>query len=261
MLLLCIIFLLVTDFGKPKWELTVLLNNLFIIPLNYPMFLESKILTTPHWSLLPPAWSLGLELQAYILLPFVVFYRKSKMTLAGISLIVFFAANFNLLDTSLFGYRLLPGVFFIFILGSCIYKNVRSPQTADGFDRLFPKIALMLCAFGVVGVYLDGGMHRLFAIEVLFGTMISIPIVTFCARSRLKLPFDRLLGEMSYGIFLSHWLGIWVFHFLFPSSEVRTIEGLGFVLGFSSIATLAGIYLVENRFVRLRYQFTKTNPN
>lgn len=260
MLLLSTTFLLFTGYGNPAWNPTALLNNLLIIPLNYYMVWDSAILDSPHWCLLPPAWSLGLELQAYLLLPMIILYKRVKIVLAVLSLGVFFTANFAFIDTDYFGYRLLPGVFFIFILGSCLYKQNMKPDMADGFDKAFPKVCAALCILGVLGMYLDHGMHRLFAIEVLVGTLFSIVIISYFARSKRKLPLDKLLGDMSYGIFLSHFIGIWIANYIFPDLPVRSIGTFAIAFGFAVLASLAGVFLVENRFIRLRYKLTNSAP-
>jgi len=258
MLLLCIGFLLITDYGNPVWSPMALINNLIIIPLNYDPMWDSGILQSPRYTLLPTAWSLGLELQAYLLLPLIVFNRIAKIILAVISLAVFFAADFGFIDTVMYGYSLLPGVFFIFILGSCIYKRTKLPHIADRFDKLFPLVCQILCIIGVLGLYLDNSLHRFYALEVLVGTLCSVYIITHCAKSLRKFALDKALGDLSYGIFLSQYLGIWLAYYLNPAWSINTIELFTFVLSFSIIASLAGVFLVEKRFIAIRYKLTST---
>ncbi len=70
--LLTTIFLLVSGYGNPHFTLFNIFTNVTIIPLNFYMWIDNSILTEPKWWLIPPAWSLGTELQAYILLPLAI---------------------------------------------------------------------------------------------------------------------------------------------------------------------------------------------
>jgi peptidoglycan/LPS O-acetylase OafA/YrhL len=81
---LTIVFLVLTGFGNPVFDLTRLFNNVLLIPLNYFMFFDNSILQDPKIWLIPPAYSLGLELQAYFLLP-IIFLSKRIRCIAAIS--------------------------------------------------------------------------------------------------------------------------------------------------------------------------------
>lgn len=121
-LTLTIIFLLLTNYANPKYTLLNIFSNFTIIPLNYYMYLDNTVLQNPSWWLIPPAWSLGTELQAYILLSIVLIFRKLKYIFAILTIIIYTLANFNYLHPDHFGYRFIIGVFFIFLIGSSIQK-------------------------------------------------------------------------------------------------------------------------------------------
>jgi len=87
-------------------------NNLLVIPLNYFMFNGSDTFT-----LLPPAWSLAAEIQFYVLVPFLLTKTRRVALAWAASLAVFLAAQTPMLNTDVFGYRLLAGIGFVFICG------------------------------------------------------------------------------------------------------------------------------------------------
>jgi peptidoglycan/LPS O-acetylase OafA/YrhL len=87
--------------------------NALAIPLNFFQFgnLESCML-------IPPAWSLGLEITFYLVAPFFLLPPKTRWISLPASLLVFGAAYVGAIDSDMFGYRLLPGVLFIFLTGA-----------------------------------------------------------------------------------------------------------------------------------------------
>ena len=135
--LLTLAFIAITGFGKPKLTFLSLFNNALVIPLNYYIYFDNSILTEPKWWLIPPAWSLGAELQAYLVLPLVVYFRSMKIIFSISSFVVFSLACVGILHTEHFGYRLLPGVLFIFILGVTTCNNTHREGLSDLLINIF----------------------------------------------------------------------------------------------------------------------------
>jgi peptidoglycan/LPS O-acetylase OafA/YrhL len=108
-----------------------LIENVLILPLNFYMY---NGLAT--FLILPPTWSLGLELVFYLTFPFI-FFSRSKKIFSLLSCLVFIVAYLGIINTDIFGYRLLPGVLFIFITGSYIAeinKNQACNNHSCDFD-------------------------------------------------------------------------------------------------------------------------------
>jgi len=110
-LVITLLFLMFTGYADPRFSFFKLAGNFFVIPLNYYMVMDTTILTKPDWCLIPPAWSLGAELQAYILLPFILMNKKLKILLVLSSFTVYMLANLSIINPDYFGYRLVFGVF------------------------------------------------------------------------------------------------------------------------------------------------------
>ena len=69
-----------------------------------------------QYTLIPPAWSLGAEVQFYLLAPFLLIWPK-RLLLAGLlSLGVYLTALSGFINSDWYGYRLLPGVLMFFLL-------------------------------------------------------------------------------------------------------------------------------------------------
>ena len=207
-LTLTLVFLLVTSYANPDFSPLKILSNIAVIPLNYYMYLDSTVLTAPAWWLIPPAWSLGTELQAYLLFPLVLLFKRVRLLLALLSLVIYIAANLSLLHPDHFGYRFLAGVLFIFIAGSALHRG--STRSCDRFERFFPLFVwtLILCLLPLFA-YMDA-FSPTYTKETFAGLLIGLPLVFALARTPYRLPFDKTLGALSYAIFLTHFLSIWI---------------------------------------------------
>lgn len=239
-MVLTLLFLFVTDYGSPNYSLLKLMGNLLVVPLNYYMLIDTTILTDPSWWLIPPAWSLGVELQAYLLLPLIFEHRWLKRLLTLGSMGVYMAANLNYLNPDYFGYRLIPGVFFIFVAGASIQRRERLfPWAVWGMTAL---IALIFWRYGWLNTY---------ATETFLGILLGVPLLSFLSRFRPKPPLNALLGSLSYGIFLSHFLVVWWFDYLELSFPDGTFYA-GSVALVSILISFTGVYCLEKRVDAIR---------
>jgi len=153
------IFLLITDYGNPHFSLFNIFTNLTVIPLNYYMLLDNTILTNPSWWLIPPAWSLGTELQAYIILPFALLYPKFRYSILVISFLIYILANLTLIHSDYFGYRLIVGVIFIFIIGSTIQKISTNSQNYWDILSLLSIYIVTIIVISAI-IYLNPSIHK-----------------------------------------------------------------------------------------------------
>jgi len=235
-LFLTVIFILITNFGKPQFTSLNIFTNLTIIPLNFYMLLDNEILTNPKWWLIPPAWSLGTELQAYLLLPFAIVFPKIKYILISISLLIYILADFTLIHPDYFGYRLIVGVFFIFLSGTSLQKI--SSKTQTEFDTLFLIITWSISIILITTIIYLGLEHHAYARETAIGLIVGIPLIYMLSLSKKKLPLNRFLGSLSYGIFLSHFLAIWIVKYL----KIDTSNYL-YIISISLVIGLIGVFL------------------
>lgn len=183
---------------------TDLLNNLLVVPLNFYMVNGSD-----GFTLIPPAWSLGAELQFYLLVPFMCLWPRLGFALCAGSLAVQGLALHGVLHTDWFGYRLLPGILWVFGVGMLLFHWHREqPRAAALLAWAAPVAAL------AVYLYLRArGLHAApYHQEVLLGWGLAIPLVHLLARRRPG-RWDAWAGDVSYGVFLNHFLLIWI---LFP---------------------------------------------
>ncbi len=175
------------------------LANLTIIPLNYYMFSGVDAFT-----LLPPAWSLGVELQFYLLVPLLLGFPLLAGIAGVLSLLVFALAQLGWLNTDIFGYRLLAGVGFVFLAGTLLGQSSRLARWLLG--------GLWLASLGYLLALLAVGRHVPYNLEVALGLVLGLPLLVALQRLHLAGRWERLqrlAGELSYGLFLLHFPVIW----------------------------------------------------
>lgn len=207
------------------------LANLVIIPLGFFMYTGFD-----RFVLVPPAWSLAVELQFYLLAPWLLGLSPRRWGAAMLaSLGVFATAQLQWLDTDNFGYRLLPGVLFIFLAGGAMRQ-----------ERLrFFLCGLWLLTAAYLLVLLQHGPAVPYNREVALGLVLGLPLLKFLRQLRLTGVLghlDRLLGKLSYGVFLWHfpalwWLGV-------RPGEARPVQA-AFVLGLASLLATGAHYGLE----------------
>lgn len=243
---LTLIFIVVTGYGAPQFSPTAVISNILVIPLNYYMLLDSAILTDPSWWLIPQSWSLGAELQAYILLPFMLLYKRLKIAVFIVSFMVYTLANLGVINTDYFGYRLIPGVMFIFILGGMIRQT---QVTQKGWEWLIVLFIAVIAQYGLLA-YNNAFTHP-YTQETLIGLIIGTPLLLLAGNVQFKLPLNNMAGSLSYGAFLSHFLVIWALDY----SQLVAKDSMFYHLVVVVVAVLiaySGIQFIELKVVKAR---------
>ena len=260
-LFLTLIFLLYTKFKIINFDSLNIISNISIIFLNFVDLIDIQVL-------IPPAWSLGIELKAYLILPFIIFFKPIKIIIAISSLVVFLLAVLSFINTDLYLFNLIPGVLFMFVLGASIYNiTVKKNHNPDLFDKYFPVVVYLFMAFLIITI----GMHKKLLnsdlMEIGLGVMLGFPTIVFIAKSNINIPFNRLLGDLSYGLFLSHFLVIWmVSYFLGIDLHTEINDSNKHISPYLYVTTIfiisitisiIALYFVERPIKRFRFHLTK----
>ncbi|WP_322615313.1 acyltransferase [Pseudomonas sp. BIC9C] len=225
--------------GTPQAAELTLRNiaaSLAIVPLGFYMFGAAG-----SW-ILPPAWSLGLEMCFYLVIPLLIIYRARGVAFA-LSVVVFMAACLGFINTDLYGYRLLPGVLFMFLCGSYLYKAQPKGLAIAAGTAVVATLMFAAIMAGLIE-------RRPFNAEVTAGIALGVPAVYLLTKLKFH-RVDEFLGNISYGVFLNHFVVMYFLRAFWPVAYdghiVATVLALSFLLSGVSY------YCVERPALKLRH--------
>lgn len=224
--------------GTPQAALTVnnIVTSLPIVPMGFYMY----GITVPE--ILPAAWSLGLEMCFYLLIPFLIVYKLRGFAYA-LSVAVFMVASLGYINTDVYGYRLLPGVLFIFLCGSYLYRMQARGRVIVAATAIVAALMFLAIVSGFIP-------RRPFNAEVTAGIALGVPAVFLLSKLKYH-RMDELLGNISYGVFLNHFVVMYVLRAFWPVAYDATMVTAVLLLSFA----LSGVsyYCVERPALKLRH--------
>ena len=191
-----------------------------------------------------------------MILPILLVFRRALPVVVTIGLIfVCGLAVLSLMQyplTKLSGdymiYRLLPGTFGIFVLGTLIRRD-------DQPSSFLAKAILGTYAFLFGSAFIGGTIQQFQILAVTLGVLAGYPIIGYFAR-RPRNKFDEMMGQGAYGIFLVHFTIIWAAQrIFFPTGITNPIAYKSLVIVLSVVGGFAVHWLVERPTFRYRREF------
>ena len=157
---------------------------------------------------IPQAWTLGLEFSFYLIAPFIV--RRSVLAImlvfagsVALRLLLQFSVGYY---GDPWSYRFFPSELAVFLIGVLGYRVYRSEP--GKLDRSVVKVfVLAILLLGtVLLINRWQGLGRVASVSFLMLTFAAIPYLFRLTKDQA---FDRNLGELSYPIYICHFLVIW----------------------------------------------------
>jgi peptidoglycan/LPS O-acetylase OafA/YrhL len=234
-------FVAITDYGTLYLDSRSIVANLTVFPLN----LHRNIIN-------PPTWSLGTEVQFYLLLPFLVRFRYFKYFLLPFSYATFVLASFQVFPPEQWAYKYLPGTLFVFIVGSVIF-DLRSDKT-NVSRNILVGIGTVSILHLIVLSTSDKDINQPYAFESLVGFAVGIMCLVLLGQSRpAHKGLDNFLGKMSYPLFLSHVVVLYFYDYMATSHGlVLTLRGSVALQMLTSIALSFPMMMFDTKFQVLR---------
>ena len=192
--------------------------------LTVPMWLSSLFLlgfhSTQRQGPLGPAWSLDIELQFYIIAPVIIIFLQKKPKATVVALLIL-----SLFSWCLVGDAVVPVYFPMFLTGmlTAFYPNhIKNQNIATGSCIATLILILLFISNKTLRQVLFGGSHpdNLF----IFNKPLNIAIAVLALPFALNTVFqksntrDRLFSDMSYSVYLIHYLPIIAITYLYPST-------------------------------------------
>ena len=231
-----------------------LLSHMFIVGQDLFLFFgldpSGSVMFVPHLSsaqrpladllVIPPAWSLSLEIVFYLFAPFIA--RRSITVLAGLLLAscairLWLAYGPGLVEDP-WATRFFPSEFAFFLLGMLAYRLVAErgirPWSTAGVSYL------AACAISVASLaanrfgHVKAGMLSKAAV-ITFGLTAAIPW-RFAMTRRHRL--DRRIGEYSYALYLCHVLVLELWELLAWQSPWSGYLRIAAAVAFAALLTV-----------------------
>jgi peptidoglycan/LPS O-acetylase OafA/YrhL len=238
-------------FGQDWIMFTGVRDGVFQLVTN---FRQSEILV---WTglLVPQAWTIGVELSFYLIAPFVLGTRKIIYVLLAISLTIracLILAGLGFSDP--WTYRFFPAELALFLFGALSHQILRPFYSKLFGVRLF-QISKIATAFVFTYCFIFfllpfRNINTLLLISVF---IITLPLL-FVFQSNVS--WDRKIGDLSYPIYISHFVVIHSVGFVLK----RVYSGDFFILINSFIVvfvTLLVSFFIE-KFVSERIELVRT---
>lgn len=189
-----------------------------------------------RYMLIPVSWSVSSEFTFYFIAPFIL-RKKQKVVflLFVISLLSNIVTNYYGLNDSNWRFRFFPSILLYFLTGYwayLIYNKFKSKLC------LYKLKYFCVCLYAVI-LTLFINLEMPYAVNTCFLLLISLVFIPCIFSSFKTSKYDRIIGEMSYPLYLIHPLFIGI-------NELMNINSTFFVV----VASFVGAYCVYKYFVR-----------
>lgn len=153
--------------------------------------------------IVPPAWSLSLELMFYLIAPFLVKIKNKTLfclILAGLFFRIglYYLLNENMRDAWLYRFFLAELIFFL--VGIASFRLYKFISNINANKVVLASISIIFFLF--LGFY---DAIPLYSIpkKFLFFTLLAVALPMIFALTKTS-KFDRYIGDLSYPVYLSH---------------------------------------------------------
>jgi peptidoglycan/LPS O-acetylase OafA/YrhL len=231
-------------------KLSAVISNLFIVGQ-----------ALPKYRILGPAWSLDVEIQLYLVFPLLVYLiRKTgnsllfSLSLLFVSLVIYLYFKDQVQFTLL-------SYLFLFLFGSLAYMyRITFPPVVEKLSA-----AVFLLILG--SQYLVPSLHHHFMEEnsyyYFFMTLVLIIFATPVLINSVHAPTngkDKAFGELSYIVYLSHWVWIQPYYAYVWSNPSAFSNGTklmyaGGVLLLTGVSSWLAYQYVDRRFEKSRHKW------
>lgn len=199
-------------------------SNIFLITQDWVMFAGVKtnqLVFTPDFLnsdlvlykglLVPPAWTLGLEISFYLIAPFILHRRRVMVFMLAISIIIrIILFHIGLGKQDPWTYRFFPTELAFFLLGALsnqviwpYYKKILSNKQIQSWACLSTYLLISITlTFSLIPINETIKCLVFFSLFLIF-----MPFTFYFSKSN---NWDKKLGDLSYPIYISHMLVLYL---------------------------------------------------
>jgi len=205
----------------------------------------------------PQAWTLSLELMFYIIAPFIVRKKlKIVILLIFISLLIRGFIYFYLnMPYDPWTFRFFPNELVFFLLGVISYRIYEYINRITVNKKLIIALISIFYFLMIFNRYLPETGVLEYIVPIIFYTIacLSIPFIFQMTRNNSK---DNRIGELSYPIYITHLLIIYIVRILFDYYDVQLDMGPTIII-ITIIVSYVLLKLVADPIEKLRQSRVK----
>lgn len=208
---------------------------------------------SPHYSFrtVLPDWSIGLEMQYYALLPFIMLLTK-RIGFILLSVLLFFIC---ILSTYIFNdyfstFQMPSMILFklpLFLSGMLIYKASSEDRTAYILTAMIAPLTTILMSFSISKIQFIINESLIVGMSILMmeHKIKPLQLISHTTKKFLSLKFSQFLGDVSYSVYLIHlMIVIPVIGYLIQSTGIAEQSSL-IRFTISAILTLPVTYIIS----------------
>ncbi len=240
---------LIPSLGFKEYSFMVLL-----VPLN---LLDFKLIT--------PAWSLAVEMQFYIIAPLIILLIKRVNTamlfIITLAVSIYFMFNYSSKFSQVLDYLI------YFLIGMLIYFKALKISRHLVLYSLFFILGILLISY-VVPSFRFSLLYRpegtgTYSYSFIFNKVMPFFFIPFIIHnlSQKSDKLDRDFGDLSYTIYLVHWIVFSVYYKAFPEAgfNLEKLIAFGISLVIIVLLSLVIYYFFEKKVEVLRKKIIKSS--
>jgi peptidoglycan/LPS O-acetylase OafA/YrhL len=230
-------------------KIILIFSNITLFFQDWMLFLAieaKKLVFTPNFSksdlplysglIIPQAWTLGLEVSFYLIAPFILTRKKILFLLLMLSFALrIFLYQIGLGREDPWVYRFFPTELVFFILGALsqqvlmpLYKHIIPKQSFELTTRVSTYfLILFTCAYWLIP------LNNIIKSVALFFMFLFLMPFTFLFQESKS--WDKLIGELSYPIYISHMLILLIMNSAFEKLQIANKTSLAILVVILSI--------------------------
>jgi peptidoglycan/LPS O-acetylase OafA/YrhL len=226
-----------------------LIGNFTLIPFA---FYDMK------FRVVPPAWSVAVELVCYVALWLFIARSQRNAIITAVASFAFSMLTLALGWNFTWRYQSAPAALLPFALGTLVYFNFDKLKTFIEPRKTW--LTLLTVGFLILNP-MPGLTPSVYRYEYGFylNTLAMTLLVAIIAMTKVNSPFlkkaDKLLGDLTYPMFISQWLVAFVIFLLLPGIAARGYPIFALTYPIVIIVSTLIIFLVDRPLQRLRDRF------